>query len=164
MGTEFKTVACSVTETFLSVYIQIGKEGIKNRSYHMELGEKPSCTNRTTKTTKVLGQSDVKGSTKDFFVFISWFSSNSSAKYVMDAGKYIIGMVKTNTKLFYKNTTKNMTNYWIKSSYLEIAAPLKFSKAANGFKTKNMADFQNLNIYKSKTLQPSVLLISRDSM
>ena len=69
MGTEFKTVACSVTETFLSIYIHIGKEGIKNRRYHMELGAKPSCTKRTTKTTKVLGQSDVKGSTKEHFCF-----------------------------------------------------------------------------------------------
>ena len=52
--------------------------------------------------TKGVGQRDVKGATKDYFLFYSWFSSKKSEEAAMYVGTYMIGMVKTNTKGFRK--------------------------------------------------------------
>ena len=65
-----------------------------------------------TKRKKALGQSDIKGATKYCFIFGSLFASKRLDAYVMDVGTYIIGVVKTNTKGFCKNTINNMTNDW----------------------------------------------------
>ena len=39
LGTEFKTVTCYVTGDLFFIDIDIGKEGTKDRNYHMELGD-----------------------------------------------------------------------------------------------------------------------------
>ena len=36
--TEFKDLDCSITGGLLLVYIHIGKEGMNDRNYHLELG------------------------------------------------------------------------------------------------------------------------------
>ena len=47
-----------------------------------------------------LGQSNRTFSTKVYFIFDSWFASNSSSEAAMDVGADIVGMVKINTKSF----------------------------------------------------------------
>ena len=44
LGTEFKTVACSITGALLFTEIQCGKEGVKNNKYHLDHGEITACT------------------------------------------------------------------------------------------------------------------------
>ena len=62
------------------------------------------CTKITTKAKKGIVQSYIKGATKDCFIFDSWSSSMNPADATMDVGAEIIGMVKTNTKGFCKET------------------------------------------------------------
>ena len=52
--------------------------------------------------TKGLGKRNRKGATRDFFG--SWFASKRSDEAVMDVGYGVIGMIKTNTKVFCKDT------------------------------------------------------------
>ena len=52
---------------------------------------------------------NIKGPTNDCFIFDSWFVSKRLAKAVMDAGAEIIGISKTNTKVFFKDTINNIT-------------------------------------------------------
>ena len=51
-------------------------------------------------STKGLGQRDIEGDTKDCFIFDSWFSSKNFSEDAIDVGADIIGMIKTNKKLF----------------------------------------------------------------
>ena len=46
LGTEFKTVACSVKGNLLLIEVQRGKEGMKHSNYQQELGATAACTNR----------------------------------------------------------------------------------------------------------------------
>ena len=71
----------------------------------------------TTETNKI-GQRDMKGATNDCFLFDSCFSSNKLVESEMDIGTYMIGVVKTNTEGFYKETIENITNNWPGDSYL----------------------------------------------
>ena len=52
---------------------------MKNIKYHIYLVATASCTNRMIAATKGVGQRDLKGATKDRFLFESWFSSNKLA-------------------------------------------------------------------------------------
>ena len=52
------------------------------------------------------------------FIFNSWFASKRSAESATDVGADIIDMVKTNTKVFCKDTMNKLTNYWPGGSYL----------------------------------------------
>ena len=55
------------TGAFLFIYIQIGKEGMNNIKYHMDLGKMSICTKRMMEeATKGIGQRDIKGATKYF--------------------------------------------------------------------------------------------------
>ena len=98
LGTEFKTVACSVTEALIFIVVQRGKEGMKHSNYQKEIGSTAACTKRMTEVTKGIGQKSIKGWTKDFFLFDSLFASKKAAEDVMEIGTELIGMVKTNTK------------------------------------------------------------------
>ena len=53
-----------------------------------------------------------RGGTKDCFLFDSWFASNKAAESAMELGAELIGMVKTNTKEFCKETFENLTKDW----------------------------------------------------
>ena len=66
LGTEFKTLACSVTGAFLFIEVQRWKEGMKHSNYHQELGETAACTNRMTEATKGIGQKSIKGGDEGF--------------------------------------------------------------------------------------------------
>ena len=46
LGTEFNTVACSVTGALIFIEVQIGKEGTKKSNYQQELGETAACNKR----------------------------------------------------------------------------------------------------------------------
>ena len=70
------------------------------------------------KATKEIGQRDMKGDTKDCFIFDSWFYLNELTEAAMDVGADMIGIVKTNTKGFYKETITKLKNYWPGGSYL----------------------------------------------
>ena len=65
LGTEFKTVACYVTGALLFIEVQRGKDGMKHRKYHKELGETVLCTKIIMETTKGIGQKSIKGGTRD---------------------------------------------------------------------------------------------------
>ena len=78
-GTEFNTVACSVTGSLIFLDIQRGKEGMKLIRYHLELGATAACTKRLMEETKGLGQRSVKGSTRNCFLLDSWFSFKKSS-------------------------------------------------------------------------------------
>ena len=71
LGTEFKTVACSVTGELLFIEIQRGKEGMKDSRYHKELGATAACKKRMMEETKGIGQKSKKGGPKDCFLFDS---------------------------------------------------------------------------------------------
>ena len=58
-----------------------------------------------------MGQRDVKGATKDCFVFKSWFSSNNLAEFAINVAADMIGIAKTNTQVFCKETIQKLTNY-----------------------------------------------------
>ena len=53
---------------------------------------------------------NIKGATKDFLLFGSWFVSKRLNEDVMDFYSDMIGMVKTNAELFFNNTIDNLTN------------------------------------------------------
>ena len=44
LGTKFNTVAYSVTESLILIKIQMRKEGMNLRWYHLELGATDACT------------------------------------------------------------------------------------------------------------------------
>ena len=90
---KLKTVDCSVTEDFLFIYINRGKEGMDNRRYHLKIGATTLCTKIMKEATKVIGQRYIKGTTKDFFLSEIWFDSNNFPEAVMGVGAEIIGMV-----------------------------------------------------------------------
>ena len=69
-------------------------------------------------STTGIGQRYIKGATKDCFIFDSWLSSKKSEESEMEVGSNLIGMVKTKTKLFCKETNEKLTKYWTGCSYL----------------------------------------------
>ena len=46
LGTEFKTVACSIKWDLLFIEVQKGKEGMTHSKYHQDLGATAACTKR----------------------------------------------------------------------------------------------------------------------
>ena len=59
-----------------------------------------------------------KGGPKDCFLFDSWFASKKAEEAAMELGAELIGMVKTNTKGFCKDTIEKLTKNWPGGSYL----------------------------------------------
>ena len=51
LGTNFKTVACSVTGALLFIEVQRGKEGMKDSRYQKELGSSGACMKRMMEET-----------------------------------------------------------------------------------------------------------------
>ena len=98
LGGEFKTAASSVTGSLIFLEIQQVGEGMKLIRYHLELGAIAACTDRLMEDTKGMGQRVLKGSTRYFFLFRSWFLSKKSAEADASIGVVFIGMVKTNTR------------------------------------------------------------------
>ena len=70
------------------------KEETNNSKYHLRLGETAACTKRTTEATNGVGQRDIKGATKDCFLFDSWFSSKTFAEDAMDVGADMVFITK----------------------------------------------------------------------
>ena len=93
LGMEFNTVDCYVTGAFIFLEIQRGKEGMKLSRYRLELGSTAACTKRLMEETKELGKRALKGSTRDCFLFDSWFSSKKAAEADDSIGVDLIGMV-----------------------------------------------------------------------
>ena len=77
-----------------------------------------ACTKRMTEATKGLCKRDIKGYTKDCFIFFSWFSSNRLDESAMDVGSYMIDMLKTNKQILFKDAINNLKNDWPGGSYL----------------------------------------------
>ena len=67
---EFKTVTCSVTGALILVEIQRGKEIIKNRKHHMQIGVMAAYTKRIIEPARGIAQRNEKGYTKFFFSFL----------------------------------------------------------------------------------------------
>ena len=68
--------------------------------------------------TKGLCMRGLKGATKDCFLFYSWFYFKETAEAAMDVGVDRVGMVKTNTKGFCKETIGNPKKDWPGGSHL----------------------------------------------
>ena len=100
LGTEFKMVPCSITGALILIEIQRGKQGMKSSQYNLELVSTSVFTKILMEEMKELGQRSLKGSTRYFFLFDSWFSSKKAAEAATSIGVDLIGMVKTNTKGF----------------------------------------------------------------
>ena len=66
LGTEFKTVACSVIGFLIFLEIQIRKEGTNNARYHQELGAMDAFTKSVMEEMVGLDQRGDKVTTKDF--------------------------------------------------------------------------------------------------
>ena len=77
---------------------------MKHSKYQQELGATASYNKKTMTATKGVYQKSIKGGTKDFFLFDSWFASKKAAEYAMEVGAELIGMAKKNTKGFCKET------------------------------------------------------------
>ena len=117
LGKEFKKVACSVTGAFLFIEVHRGKSGVNHSKFQKDIGATAACTNRMMEATKWIGQKSIKGETKDCFLFDSCFVSKNAAEAAMEAGAESIGIVKTNTKRFCKDTIEKLTNDWSGGSY-----------------------------------------------
>ena len=92
VGTDFKTVACSVTGALLFIKVQRGKEGMKDSRYQKELGSTAACTKRMMEEKKGIGQKSKKGGPKDCFLFDSWFASKKAAEAAMELVAELIGI------------------------------------------------------------------------
>ena len=51
---------------------------MKYINYQNHIGSTTACNNIMMEATKGIGQKQIKGSLKDFFLFDSWFSSKNS--------------------------------------------------------------------------------------
>ena len=91
---------------------------MKNSRYQQELGATAACTKRMMEETKGIGQKSKKRGPKDCFLFDSRFASKKAAEAAMELGVELIGMVKTNTKGFCKDTIEKLTKDWPGGSYL----------------------------------------------
>ena len=91
---------------------------MKSTWYHLELGATVACTKRLIEETNGLGQRSLKGSSRDCFLFDSWFSLNKLAEAAKSIGVDLIGMVKTNTKIFCKATIEGLTKDCPVGSYI----------------------------------------------
>ena len=77
-----------------------------------------ACTKRMMEETKGIGQKSKKGGPKDCFLFVNWLTSKKAAEAAMELVVELIGMVKTNTKGFCKDTIEKLTKNWPGGSYL----------------------------------------------
>ena len=77
---------------------------MKHSTYQKELGATAACTKRMMEETKEIGQNSIRGGKKDYFLFDGWFTSKRAEKSAVEIGADLIGMVKTNTKGFCKET------------------------------------------------------------
>ena len=87
-------------------------------NYQHELGATVACTKRIMEATSGIGQKSIKVGTKEYLLFDSLFACKKAAESAMEIGAELIGMVKTNTKGFCKETIENLTKDWPGGSYL----------------------------------------------
>ena len=66
LGTEFKTVACSVTGALISIEVHNVNGRMNQNKYQKHLGENVACTKIIIEATKGIGQRYIKGDKKDF--------------------------------------------------------------------------------------------------
>ena len=118
LGSEFKTVVCSVIYTFLFIEFHRGEEFLKHSNYHKDLGATAACTKRIMEAKNGIGQKSITGGTKDCFLFDSWFGSKGAAESLMEFGAESVFMVNTNTKAFCKENIEKLTKDWPGGSYL----------------------------------------------
>ena len=78
----------------------------------MELGTTAACTNILIEDTKGLGQRAFKVSTRYCFLFYIWFLSKKAVEESASIGVDLIGIVKTNTKVFFKATIWGLMKVW----------------------------------------------------
>ena len=95
---------------------------MKDSRYQQELGSTAACTKRMLEATKGIGQKSKKGGAKDCFLSYSWLASKKATEATMELGADLIGMVKTNTKGFCKETIKKLTKDWPGGSYLVLSS------------------------------------------
>ena len=97
LGTEFKTVCCSITGVMIFMEIQRGKDGMKEIKYNREFGATAGCTIRLAERS-----SQELYSTKDIVVGDAWFGSVIAAGQLAAEGKDCCLQVKTNSGFYPK--------------------------------------------------------------
>ena len=93
LGTDFKTISCSVTGALILLDIQRGNGGMKSSRYNLDLGTTYACTKISMEETNGMGQRDLKVSTIDCFLFESWFLPKKVAEAATSIGVDLIAMV-----------------------------------------------------------------------
>ena len=88
----------------------------------MHLSATAACDKTLMEESKGLGKRAVKVSTRDCFLFDSWFLSKKSAVSADSSGVDLIGMVKTNTKGFCKSMIEGLTDDWTDGSYIALSS------------------------------------------
>ena len=94
---------------------------MNHSKYQQEIGSTAACTNIMMEATKGICQNSIKGGTKYCLLFDSRFVSKKAAEASLEVGAEFIGMVKTNTKGFYKETIENLTKDWPGCYYLVLS-------------------------------------------
>lgn len=139
LGTEFKSLACSVTGIMLYLEIQRGKdEMLKWSRMHRELGATTSCTLRAVIDTENCGQ-NCETHRKNLFYGDSWFSSVKTADAVIEEGHEWIGPVKTSHRLFPQKELEGKMKNWPggTSLVMEGMSPQNNKILAIGYKYNN---------------------------
>ena len=72
LGTKFNNVSCSVTGDLLLIEIHRWKEGMENSKCNLQLLVTADCTKIMMEATNEIFQKDIKGVTKDCFIFECW--------------------------------------------------------------------------------------------
>ena len=103
LGTEFKCCVCPLTNLMTHLEIQRGKDGMKNQSYHKELGATAACAKRITER---VSQSHIDGNIETV-KGDSWFGSVKAVVEICNvdentAFRNAVFQVKTNKKGFPK--------------------------------------------------------------
>ena len=93
LGIGLNTLECYVNYALLFVEIQRGKEGMKKSNYHIYIGTAAAFMNSMMEAKKCLVQKELKGDTKDCFLFCSLFASKSLDGDVMDVVADIFDMI-----------------------------------------------------------------------
>ena len=84
---------------------------MKHIRHQQDIVAIPACTKIMMEATKGIGPKSIKGGTKDYYLFDSWFAFKKAAEAAMEVGAEFIGMEKKNTKRFCKDTIENLTIY-----------------------------------------------------
>ena len=89
--------------------------------YHFELGAMDDCTNILMEAAKGFGHRALQGLTRDCLLFENWFLLKKSEEANGFIRVDLIGMVKINTKVFFKAMIEMLTKVWPGGYYIVLS-------------------------------------------